>query len=927
MKARSSGSTRKYKQPSTVPTLSFRYSERWTGAVARIHLAVTGARHDSQSALATMASGTTVPRGVAIRTPDQRLRVFVSSTMAELADERRSVSRAISALRLTPVMFEAGARPQRPQDVYRAYLDQSDVFVGLYWQSYGRVAPGEQVSGLEEEFERSGTLPRLLYVKDPAPEREPRLADLIGRIRLEASYRKFRTARELGRLVRDDLAALLSERFATGAPAAVDPTPAPAAGGPRPLPVATTSLVGREQAIEDVADLLERRDARLVTLTGPGGVGKTRLALAVGERVSDRFGSGIALVPLAAVTEPEVALAGVARAVGLALTGPDTLEALVERFADGRWLLILDNLEQVLDVARNLDQLLTRCAGLAILATSLTALRLRAEREYPVPPLPAPADPASVPLDELAASPAVALFLDRARAARPDFAVTADNAAEVVEICRRLEGLPLALELAAARTRTLDPAALLARLASSFDALGRGTVDMPDRHQTLRDTVEWSVGLLDDDERSLLETLSVFVDGWTVEAASEVAGLDEDRVLELTEALARHSLVYLDTTERGTRPRLLDTIRTFVAERLAARPDAAEIERRHADYYRALADAVDRSLRSDPQNELAARFEPEMGNLAAAVRWYLSNDRAPLPHLFRILAVFWTFRDPTGQARSWIRQLLPEADSLGFEEKAELLCTATIIALQAGDDSLGLEASLRLAPLLDGIEDPHLRAVSELALAWASPIQGDVDRTERLALSSHERFRSRNEPLWTAVSAITAGLVEMGAGRYDDAIGPLSEGHDLAERFDSVWLTALAKTELGALAVRQDRLEDALPLLDDGLSLSLAVDSTLIVAPALLAFADFALAQGESERAALMAGAAEGMRERARVRAWPSLRAAEDHLMTDIREALGPDRFERAFAEGSRLDRRSAVAAARERGSAAGMANGLGHPT
>src|SRR5262252_1984506 len=234
---------------------------------------------------------------VIIRTPDRRLRVFVSSTLGELAEERRAVSRAVSALRLTPVMFEAGARPYSPAEVYRAYLAQSDVFIGLYWQRYGQPAPGAQVSGLEEEFELSGGLPRLLYVKAPAPDRESRLAGLLARIQEEASasYRHFRTPAELGRLVRDDLAVLLSERFTAGGAAPAAPAQPPAAGGPRGpgrLPVSTTSLIGRERAIGEVAGLLGRPGVRLVTLTGPGGVGKTRLAVAVGEQMRDRFGAG-----------------------------------------------------------------------------------------------------------------------------------------------------------------------------------------------------------------------------------------------------------------------------------------------------------------------------------------------------------------------------------------------------------------------------------------------------------------------------------------------------------------------------------------------------------------------------------------------------------------------------------------------------------
>ena len=318
-----------------------------------------------------------LPEDEVIRTPDRRLRVFVSSTLSELAEERRAVSRAISALRLTPVMFEVGARPHPPQDLYRAYLTQSDMFVGLYWEQYGWVGPGMEISGLQDEFELSRALPRLLYVKGPASNREPRLTELLARIEAEASvsYRHFRTPGELGRLVRDDLAMLLSERFA----AAARPLPATAARpsprGPRPLPVDATLLVGRENAIEEVAGLAGHPDVRLVTLTGLGGIGKTRLAVAVGERLAERFEARTAFVPLAAVTQPELVLADVARAVGAELAGADSpLEALVESFGDDRWLLILDNLEQVVEAADDLDALLARCRGVVILATSRTVL-------------------------------------------------------------------------------------------------------------------------------------------------------------------------------------------------------------------------------------------------------------------------------------------------------------------------------------------------------------------------------------------------------------------------------------------------------------------------------------------------------------------------------------------------------------------------
>jgi predicted ATPase/class 3 adenylate cyclase len=1040
-------------------------------------------------------------RAGVILTPDQRLRVFISSTLEELAPERAAARRAIARLHLVPVWYESGARPHPPRRMYRAYLEQSQVFVGIYWQRYGWVAPGMEISGLEDEYRLAAAAgkPMLLYLKRPAPGLEPQLAAMIDAIRAAgaASYRVFTTPRELERLLADDLAVLLSEHFAgerggaelpagtvtflltdiegstrlwetvpdamevalerhdrllgdvigrhggavvtsrgegdsffavfpsavaaveaagacqlglasepwpagmslrvrmglhtgeahvqggdyvdhapinrcarvkaaahggqvlltkttrdlvvgrlgggfglkrlgefrlrdlagpeliyqltqAGLPADFPPIRTGAERGPRPLPVSTTSLVGREQAIDELAGLLARPGVRLVTLTGPGGVGKTRLALAVGERAGGRFGSGAVFVPLAGVTQPDLVVGGIGRAVGADLAGTGApLQALAEQLGDGRWLLILDNLEQAIDAARDLDELLADCPGVVILATSRTVLGLRAEREYPVPalPLPAglPADLTGMPLQEVMASPAVALFVDRARAVRYDFALTEGNAAAVVAICRRLEGLPLAIELAAARTRLLDPRALLDRLCRSLDALGTGAVDLPERQRTLRATVEWSVGLLDDAERSLLETVAVFTGGWTVEAAAEVAGLEEDRALDLTEALARHSLVQLDRTARSPRVRMLETIREFVAERLAARPDAAEVARRHAGYYRALATQVDRLLRGAGQDEWAEQLQAETGNLAAAVRWYLANDREPLPHLLRVLWLFWELQDHMAELHGWVGQLLPAVGTLAPQARAELLFTAAVTAVEVGDDPAALSARQRLAPLLDGIDDPFLRASCQLALAWTSTIAGDLDGALREASASLAGLRGQDEPFWTASAGLTVGSLEATVGRHDDALHHLTEVRDLAGRFDNPWIAAIGRVGLGTLALERGELEEAQALLDEALSLSLAAHSTRSVTLCLTAFARWALMAGDSERAALVAGAAEGQRQRAGLRTWPILRQGEADLVDQARQALGADRFDQVFATGARLTQREAVAAVRGR--------------
>jgi predicted ATPase len=523
-----------------------------------------------------------------------------------------------------------------------------------------------------------------------------------------------------------------------------------------------------------------------------------------------------------------------------------------------------------------------------------------------------------VPVDELMTVPAVALFVDRAQAVRPDFALTQSNAAAVAEICRRLEGLPLAIELAAARTRLLDPGALLTRLTASLDVLSISAADLPGRQQTLRATVEWSVNLLDDAERSLLEVAAVFEDGWTIEAAAQVAGLQEDTALELSEALARHSLIYMDSGPRS-RSRMLDTIRAFVTERLEARPDAAQIRRRHAGYFRALAEQADPALRGPGHGQWLERLDAEAGNLAASLRWYLGHDRGPLPHMFRVLWPFWFIRDHITQARAWIDELLPMAGSLGPQARAELLWTAAATALEVGDDTAALAARQDLAPLLDRIQDPFLHAVSQLVTAWTSPITGDFDDASRAASAALEELRSQGEPVWTALAAGSLGWLEMSAGRSDDALRHLREVRDLADRFDSDWLAAWSRAQLGTLAVVQGRLDRARELLGDALARSLEAHSTVSVTLCMIAFARLAFAEGDPDRAALLAGAAEGLRRRLGLRAWPMLGQGETELISQIRQAAGPDRFSKMTQAGSRLSRQEAVDAIwHQRGTDAG---------
>ena len=849
----------------------------------------------------------------AIRTPDQRLRVFVSSTLVELAEERAAVTRAVEALRLTPVLFELGARPHPPRELYRAYLAQSDIFVGLYWQRYGWIGPDMDISGLEDEFRLSHSIPRLLYVKVPAPEREPRLAAMIEELQADGtdSYRTFRNPRELGRLVRDDLALLLSERF-TAAPGPVRDGPSSTVDPRRwrSLPATSTSLIGRDQDIAEASSLLESPGVRLVTLTGPGGIGKTRLAIAVAEHLEGRYRGGAVFVPLASIVDPTEVLPRIAAAVGAVVEGSRAaLDVLVEHVGDTEVLLVLDNLEQIVAVAPDLDRLLAACPGLQILATSRRVLRLRAEREYRVGALTVPELPEPPSMAQLASLPAVQLFVDRAQAVRHDFALSEENAAAVAAICRRLDGLPLAIELAAARIRLLEPDALLARLGRHLDALGTGPVDLPERQRTIRATVEWSFELLDDAERHMLATLSVFEDGWTIEAATHVADLSEDTVLDLLDALAGHSLVHVDATDAGPRFHMLASVRELAAEQLSAGADEAEVKRRHAEHFAAFVENAD--WPTERQAEWAERLRTDEENLRAAVRWFLANDVAPLPHIFRILWLYWQMRGQMPEGRAWIREAQRRADALDERSEAELLFTSAVTAVEVGDDESAIAAIDGLERLVGHIGDPYLESAAQLAMSWILPIVDDFDGAHHAALSALDGFRHQDEP-FVAFAALTAGMVEKALDEDEAARAHLSEADALAGRFGNDWLESTARSQLAALAVRAGHLDDARALLSRSVAANGRADqSILTVSFSLIASAELAMAEGEVRRAAMALGAADGLRRRAGLQAWPSTRRDERTLVARITEEIGPQDFEAEYATGSELGQREAVALVR----------------
>ena len=517
-----------------------------------------------------------------IRTPDQRLRVFVSSTLQELADERLSAKEAIQRIRLTPVMFEMGARPHPPRDLYRAYLAQSDIFIGIYWQRYGWIAPNETVSGLEDEYRLALDMPKLIYIKR-ADTREAQLTDLIARIQDEdkVSYRPFSDADELRNLIENDLALMLTERFTETTPT-TDSTRAFILDAPprSTAPVERGELIGRETELKLVTELLQQSDTGLITLTGPGGTGKTRLAIHLANALESSFEEGTFYVPLAGVRSAGDVVPTIVSTLDITSppTGGDPEKLLFAFLRARRALLVLDNFEQVLEAAVHVADVLGACPHLKVLATSRQPLHIWGEREVPVPPLPHAFHAGG------AITPAMLLFEKRAREVRPDFTIDDDNRSAVAELCRRLDALPLAIELAAARVRVLSPQAMVPRLSESLSLLTGVARDLPERHQTLRATLEWSLDLLCPEEQVFFRRLGVFAGNFSEDAAAAVvadAGLD---VLDGLTSLVEQNLLVRSEMRGEARFQMLETVREFARELVAAAGEERAARLRHGEW-------------------------------------------------------------------------------------------------------------------------------------------------------------------------------------------------------------------------------------------------------------------------------------------------------------------------------------------------------
>jgi predicted ATPase len=844
-----------------------------------------------------------------IRTPDQQLRIFVSSTLQELAAERRATQAAIQRLHLAPVMFELGARPHPPRELYRAYLEQSDVFLGVYWERYGWVAPDEEVSGLEDEYNLCPPdLPRLLYVKSPATNREPKLTELLNRIRDDdrAAYKYFATAKELGRLVEADLATLLAERFdqsrviltadvISDADRVVEPVR---------LPMPLTDLIGRDRDIDAIGRMLES-GARLVTLIGPGGIGKSRLAIAAARAAASQFADGAVFVDLSAVHDPERVQHTIAQALGVRDTGDaPVLENLVTALGDRRILLLLDNFEQVLDAAPMLTALLAAAPGVAAIVTSRSLLRVGAEQSYEVGPL--------------AEESSLNLFVERAKAAKPDFELTPDNADTIARVCAAVDGAPLAIELAAARIRVLSPADLLDRLDRRLSVLVGGSRDLPERQQTIRRTIEWSTQLLDDGQRKLLARLGVFEGGFTLEAAEFVGDAVGDQDAEsgdvLTDltALVDNSLV--GPHDSGERPgfSMQAIVREYAREQLRASGELDRVRDAHARFFLRLGDRVEWELKGERQREWMLRLGDERDNLRAAERFLLGGgdwDRAA--HLAFSLYLYWWVAGLLGEVRTWMDEALDSGDELSDHTRAiALYFTRTIMFWKDPDGSVAADLT-ESADLFRRASDPDGEGLTRISLALALLAGGkpDTERAREVMETSLDLFRGSGSLWGESMALVLLGRVALLQQKVPEARDHFEKSLAITLRTGDAVGQRIASYHLGWALLLDGAVDKASADFALSVTISASLGHAEGIAYGLEGLVAVAALAGDAERAGRLVGAARALRERSGTHNGPMFTFHQKYLDQLVAAGKG-EQLDAAIAAGRELTVEQAVAEA-----------------
>ena len=539
------------------------------------------------------------------------------------------------------------------------------------------------------------------------------------------------------------------------------------------LPAPLTPLVGREQEIAAVCALLWRPEVRLVTLTGTGGVGKTRLALGVAAAVNADFADGICLVALAPLIDPGLVLSTIAQALGVQEQGSrPLLEGLQDHLREKQLLLLLDNFEQVVSAAPVVAELLVAAPRLRVLVTSRTSLHLSGEHEFVVPPLALPDLRNLPPPDRLLQYGAIRLFVARAQAAHSAFVMTGENATAIAAICQQVDGLPLAIELAAGRSKLFAPQALLSRLRNRLKLLVGGAQDLPLRQQTLRGTIAWSYDLLGQDEKALFRRLAVFVGGCTLEAAEAVCTAQGDLLIDVLEAVAAlvdKSLLRQETQADG-QPRLLmlETIREYALERLAASGEAEAVQRQHAIFFLRFSEEAEPKIRGAEHFLWRTRLEVEHDNLRAALRWTLESQEAEMGmQLAFSLVGFWRASNQDREGRNWCEQVLAQpGTSARTAARAMALLAAGAMTMFQGDlpqAQLLLEESIAIGREV-GRAAKRTLALALTVLAYGALLQGNLGAARELAEEGVRLFREVGEAWGTALALNHLGRATLELG-------------------------------------------------------------------------------------------------------------------------------------------------------------------
>jgi non-specific serine/threonine protein kinase len=636
------------------------------------------------------------------------------------------------------------------------------------------------------------------------------------------------------------------------------------------LPAMPSSLIGRDAEVERLSADLLRSKGTVFTLTGPAGVGKTRLAVAAAARVAEQLPDGAVFVDLAGLERPAQVVPAIARALG---GDPESgLDWLRSALAGRALLLVLDTFEHVLGAASDIGQLLTSCASLKMIVTSRAALRLRAEQVVPVAPLAVPDLARPLDLAEVGRSPAVALFADRARAALPSFSLSQANARAVAEICARLEGLPLAIELAAARTNVLTPEAMRARLEHPLELLSAGERDRPARHHTLRQAIAWSRALLDADAQRLFRELAAFAGGFTLEAVAAVSsasesahGVDDDRVLESVGGLLENSLLYRTTSAGGApRFRMLDTIRAYAREQSEGTPELDAALGRHAAFFLGLLEHAVPRLRGAEQATRLEHLAADSENLLAALRFAVESGNAELALRFVAgLSVLWQMRGLPVEAQVWLERALAMADA----------------------------------------SPPRVVAGAFAGAGHLALLRRDWDDASHWAEAGVQAWRELGDQRRVAESLADLALVRLGqTARTREARALARDAAALAREHADAWTRAHAAHALGETAVAQGNYRAAAEQFQTGLRLWLDAGDQWRLAAALEGLAVIAAAERRAADALRLSGAAARVRQTLRAPLSPAQQEWFERRLAPARAELGGEAAAATWAEGQALE-------------------------